>query len=226
MINNIRLYKYKNDKEISRRKKIHIFTFLSNEEKKRINRLKFKKDKEARAISRYLLRKILSECLKIDAKTIKLVNDKYDRPILVLPKIKNFHFNVSHSGDYIVIAISSNGRVGIDIEKIKPINLSVSDTCFTKNEIKYLYNKKGTEIERFYKLWTLKESFVKAIGEGLSYPLKKFNFKLKDGLIKHKINNKASRWRFKMYNIDKGYKVSLCIKTGEFPKYFKKIDYL
>ena len=217
MKKNISVYNYKNVKKISQNKFNYMFNVLSDEERGRIKRFKYKKDRESRIISRFLLRKILSASLKTEASKIKLINDKYDKPVLIYPKIKNFHFNVSHSGEYIVMTVNKKGRVGIDIEKIKSIDLSVSESCFTKNEINYLYSKKGEENKRFYKLWTLKESFVKAIGEGLSYPLKNFYFKFEKKLILHMVKEKISRWKFKMYDIDKKYKMALCVENAEFP---------
>lgn len=80
------------------------------------------------------------------------------------------HFNLSHSGEYVVCAFSEKGPVGIDIEERKPINWIEFSKIFTKNEIQIL-NKTKNSNNDFYRIWTRKESVIKGEGKGLSIPL-------------------------------------------------------
>ncbi|MGE7885327.1 4'-phosphopantetheinyl transferase family protein [Bacillus sp. NPDC094077] len=81
-------------------------------------------------------------------------------------------FNISHSGNWINLAVSECGKIGGDVEGIKPIGFSIAKTfCFQREYAqlqKYDYEQKLTY---FYSLWTLKESFVKLVGTRLYYPI-------------------------------------------------------
>jgi 4'-phosphopantetheinyl transferase len=94
--------------------------------------------------------------------------DHFGRPFLN----HEIDFNISHSGGYVVCALTSEGRLGIDIEEIKPIDFknlkdSMSSVQWEQiNESKNMYTS-------FYDFWTIKESTLKADGRGLSFPLEK-----------------------------------------------------
>ncbi|MDL2261558.1 4'-phosphopantetheinyl transferase superfamily protein [Methanimicrococcus sp. OttesenSCG-928-J09] len=82
------------------------------------------------------------------------------------------HFNLSHSGDYIVLAVDEN-EVGIDIEKILPYSDDIARKCFVSEEYRWLKQQK--DVDSFYMLWTAKESVMKACGKGLQMPPESFN---------------------------------------------------
>lgn len=210
---------HKNKKEIESGWE-KFFECLSVDERMQVNRYKKETDRETMLVSRYILRKILEIIIKIDGSKIELSKTEYDRPFSRIIKEKSGpDFNVSHSGEWIVWAINPKGSVGIDIEEIRPIDLNVMKNVFTKKEIEYVKDKEGGREERFYQLWTLKEAFVKAIGEGLSYPLKNFYFDIKnDNRVEFRSKIKFSGYRFRQYNYIKGYKLSLCIEKSVAPK--------
>ena len=88
------------------------------------------------------------------------------------------HFNLSHSGSYAVCAVS-DAPVGVDIEvRRKNTNLKVAKRFFSQAENDYIDSFETLESreDAFYRIWTLKEAFVKATGEGLSRPLNEFSF--------------------------------------------------
>lgn len=94
------------------------------------------------------------------------------------PYIKGSHiyFNISHSGDYAVCAVSEN-EVGIDIQKTGKVHLGLARRHFTKEEYALIMSAED-EISRkelFYRIWAIKESFVKAIGCGIGMPFNLFN---------------------------------------------------
>lgn len=130
------------------------------------------------------------------------------------PSVENiyFPFNVSHSGDWVVCAVHRL-PIGVDIEKIQPIDLSIAEHFFTKKEYEYLFQMKNHEqqLNYFYRIWTIKESYVKAIGKGLSVPLNSFKIS-EDGA-------QVANWFIKQYMIDELYCLSVCAKTNEFPEY-------
>ncbi len=109
---------------------------------------------------------LLSHVLNIREE--ELAQNEYGKPFL--PNRKEF-FNLSHSGEYIALAVS-DGTVGVDVEKIDPAHFSIAKRVFTADELAWL---RENESERFFQLWTLKESVIKAVGLGLSLPLQSFS---------------------------------------------------
>lgn len=95
-------------------------------------------------------------------------------------------FNVSHTKGLCasVIALGAPGwEVGIDVETIRSYKENVAKRVFTEEEMAYI-RESSSKDEAFTRLWTLKEAYVKAIGTGLSYPLKKAAFSIQtDGSI-------------------------------------------
>ena len=89
------------------------------------------------------------------------------------PHLKNgdMYFNISHSGDYVVLA-TADGEVGVDIEKVVPADDAVATRCFTEEERKWMQSQKHDEA--FFTLWTAKESVMKGTGLGLSLPPETF----------------------------------------------------
>ncbi len=186
-----------------------IHSILSKKEISKANHFKKKADKRTYIIGKYLTKKIISEYLKVEPENITVEADKNGRPHLHKPKISRFDFNLSHSGDWIVFAFVGAGQIGIDIEKIRPINLRIAREYFTPSEQSYAFNDKT--LDNFYKLWTLKESYTKAIGKGLSFPLKKCEFIFKSNRVLLKVKNKnTTKWSFKTFKIDRIYQIAVC----------------
>ncbi|MFO7817394.1 MAG: 4'-phosphopantetheinyl transferase superfamily protein [Desulfovibrionales bacterium] len=193
---------------------------MSASERERARRFKFIKDYKLYVTGKVLARKIIAGKYKIRPEDIRFACDEFDRPFLRCPKPGNFDFNLSHSGDYVVLAVS-NRRVGVDIEKVKPIDLEVSRECFHKKEIAYLYAGSQDELNRFYRIWTLKESFVKAVGRGLSYPLKSFYFLFDYAKSPHlnliKTEQADIGYFFHELPVHDSYRLALCASAGQDP---------
>ena len=86
-------------------------------------------------------------------------------------------FNLSHSEDRALVAVARDAIIGVDLERCRELDDldGVAKTCFAPRELQMLHSLPDTQvIEGFYNCWTRKEAFVKALGEGLGYPLKNF----------------------------------------------------
>lgn len=79
---------------------------------------------------------------------------------------EEYGFSISYTNNYVYIAIVRNNIVGIDAEQIGKINLSVSEEFMSKRELSKL-DKVPNKYEYFYKIWTLKESYIKLVGKGI-----------------------------------------------------------
>jgi 4'-phosphopantetheinyl transferase len=106
-------------------------------------------------------------------------------------------FNISHSGKYVVCGISINSKIGVDIEEMEPVLIADFENQFSAMEWKEI--KKDDTTATFYKYWTQKESFLKAIGLGVNAELKNINF------VDGKINWEDQNWYVKQIYIDEGY---------------------
>jgi 4'-phosphopantetheinyl transferase len=141
--------------------------------------------------------------------------DKYNRPYQ--KENQDLDFNISHSGEWVVCGISDSGRVGIDVEKIKPISLDIAKNYFKGNEYETIVKRDGKEkLSCFFHFWTLKEAYLKAEGSTFLIPLDKFWFD-----ISNFSNPQFScmknfyytlNYKFNSYRIDNGYILSLCCK--------------
>ncbi len=158
---------------------VRLKTYLTSYEIERAYKFKFDKDRIRFIVGRALLRKMLGDILYFDPFQIKIESDNYGKLFLPNMEHRHLHFNLSHSEDYIIYAFCFNEDVGIDIEKIDPsINhFEISENYFTDIEIKYLKDSadKDTVAKKFFRIWTRKEAFLKAMGLGLLLDLKKID---------------------------------------------------
>jgi len=116
-------------------------------------------DRKRYVIGKFYSKMLLSKLMNINPADVYFEFNEYKKPY-----INNIHFNISHSADYVVIALSTN-TIGIDIEFIDP-KLNYQELiyqCFSKEEIKVI-----KDIDSFYLFWTRKEALLKATGEGLT----------------------------------------------------------
>ena len=123
------------------------------------------------AVSHGKLRLILASYLNLPAEKIEFSKQAFGKPILAGGMADSgIQFNIAHSGNHMAVAVGMDDRIGIDIEIWNDhvdFN-SVATLCFSKAERSFWYELPASEkTEFFYRLWTRKESFVKAIGVGL-----------------------------------------------------------
>lgn len=152
---------------------------LSKDEQDRALKFYFEKDQKTYIFSRGILRLILGQYIGISPKTINLKYSSYGKPFIDPLQNKNqLYFNISHTRQHILYAFTKNTEIGIDIEYLKSdIDYqSVAKNVFSTYEYQTI-TKAPLEKQcvLFYKIWTSKEAFLKAIGLGLSYPLSDFD---------------------------------------------------
>lgn len=152
---------------------------LCSKEITRANSFKFAKDRMVYILARGLLRILSGRYLNEIPKNIKFDYGEYGKPDYSFQT--PIKFNISHSGNMIVMAFMRNCDIGVDIEKIKDDfdAIAIAQHFFSPDEIRSL--KALPEKEQthgFYRCWTRKEAFIKAKGSGLSFPLTSFSVSL------------------------------------------------
>ena len=136
--------------------------------------------------------RILADILKKDYKIEdcpEILRDEMGKPYL---EGNILHFNVSHSGEYLAIAIS-NQPVGIDIQGLKEIKEGMYRKVVQPEELSLIGENRQKD---FLKLWTLKESFVKAEGKGLRIPFKDYWIEKERDCYFVNYGGQRSHWTF------------------------------
>lgn len=185
-------------------KKYH--NLLNNEEKAKLNRFRFSKDQHQFLVSRALLKTVLSFYHpQLSAKDWIFRCNKYGKPAISNKSVIDpVQFNMAHCDGMIVLAITRKNEIGVDVEHLnRPDSFfEVAANCFSAMEQAVLSRlPENKRRKRFLELWTLKESYIKATGKGLSIPLDQFGFYLdkKHGITfscDSLLNESAEQWAF------------------------------
>ena len=158
---------------------------LSTEERARADRFHFQKDRIQFIESRAALRQLLSQYLDLAPNEIKFTAGPQGKPALATG-LSHFdlRFNLSRRDGLALIAFTHGREIGIDVELVRPdLDLfEIAEVSFSENELKMLRAlPEGVQPAGFYNCWTRKEAFIKAVGEGFSFPLKQFDVSLAPG---------------------------------------------
>lgn len=142
---------------------------LSEDEAERAARFRFDADRDAFACTRAALRTLVGERLGVAPADVRFTYAPKGKP-----GAEGVSFNVSHSGDMALIGLTASRRLGVDVELMRPdVEMkTLARRFFSAAENAVLEGLDGDALVRgFYGCWTRKESFVKALGEGLSFDL-------------------------------------------------------
>jgi len=145
---------------------------LDKNERSIAERFKFADLTERYIINHGILRQLLADRLDISPTCLRIEKAEFGKPFL--PDYPEISFNMSHSGDILTIAISSQCQLGIDVECYKARNTweGLVKKCFAAKEMEYWYRLNETERgHAFYQFWVKKEAFVKAVGKGITLGL-------------------------------------------------------
>ena len=178
---------------------------LSPKRKDKIVRYRKEKDRKQSLGAGYLLKSCLDE-YGINIEDIYYgENGK--------PEIEGVYFNLSHSFNKVVCVISDK-PIGCDIEKIGELKEKIAERFFTNSENEHLNRFSGDEkTDEFYRLWTMKESYMKMTGEGMSLPLDRVEFVF-DSNIKVYRDKQLCDCIITEYEVP-GYKLTICAEDKE-----------
>ncbi|WP_167689912.1 4'-phosphopantetheinyl transferase family protein [Paenibacillus athensensis] len=178
-------------------------------------------DRERSLAAELLARRQLALRWGIDPLRQQWIKNGYGKPALPAPAPG--HFNLSHAGDWVVLATHSR-PVGIDVEQIQPIEAEIAEHYFSPEEQAYVNSAADGWTERFFDIWTLKESYIKAVGQGLSIPLTSFSFRLAGPEpISVSCGGKQLPYAFRQYALPGPYRLAVCATAPEWPTDVKLI---
>jgi 4'-phosphopantetheinyl transferase len=141
---------------------------LTESEWEKVMRFRAPADQLRSAVTRGVLKTLLSRYLDLPANEIEFTQNEYGKPALESASIE---FNVSHSGDYALLAFAKESSVGIDVEHIKGhrVVTNLAERVLSPAEyLRFLALDASRRTQTFFQIWTLKESVLKGIGSGLS----------------------------------------------------------
>lgn len=151
--------------------KIHIL------KKNKINKL-LKNKKKKSIIGELLLCNILKDKYNLDYECLDFTYYYFNKPYI--SNINNLFFNISHSNELVMCAVSEN-EIGVDIEKIRKTDINTISFFATENEKEYILKDKIEVYKRLFKIWVLKEAYFKMLGSTL-FDMKSVEFIINDNV--------------------------------------------
>jgi 4'-phosphopantetheinyl transferase len=196
---------------------LSFFHLLSEDEKARVARLKDPDAASQQKISRGILRLLLGRYTGIEPKFLGFSYSEFGKPYLSNPANSKICFNLSHSGNLLLIAVVKGKQIGIDVEKYDgKIDISgIASMVFSPEEQSSLSRSKDT-VHDFYELWTAKEAILKSTGLGFSYPSNKFSVVISKDNVQHlKITSdlpSGSDFSLESFSPVEGYSAAIALK--------------
>jgi len=171
--------------------------------KNKINMLMMKDSKYLSLGVELLIKKALIDA-GLDYEKTEIIFNEFGKPYL---KDGNLFFNTSHSGKFAICVIADK-EVGIDIQEIKDLKTKIAERYFTKKENQYI-DISDDKDDMFYRIWSLKESYSKCVGKGLSLPLNSYELSNIDNNI---VIDGKDDYQFFEQKFD-NYRIAWCINT-------------
>jgi 4'-phosphopantetheinyl transferase len=181
-------------------------SLLSATELTQEKRFYFVADQERYLVTRALVRTTLSQYAAVAPRDWSFVNNDHGRPEITNddPNARRMSFSISHTRGLIALGLTAQRALGVDVEDLsgRDAPLQIADRFFAPVEVAALNSlPEAAQRQRFLQYWTLKESYIKARGMGLSIPLDQFGFDFIEPAgvslsIDPRLNDQAARWQF------------------------------
>lgn len=194
---------------------------LSPDERERGARFAFERDRRQFLVGRSLLRIVLSKYATVPANLWRFCVNKYGKPQIESPvATPDLHFSVTHTPILAAVAVSAGLRIGVDAECVSRSTewRAIAQRYFAPEEWRDLMSLPGDEQQAgFFRLWTLKEALVKALGTGLSTPLDAFRFEFSAGQppqvhFSCGMENSPKEWMFWLFSTLPAQQVAVAVE--------------
>jgi len=195
-----------------------LINHLSEEEIARSNHYRYNRDRQMFITRRAILRQLLGRYCGLDPAEISYHISPTGKLTL---ESQPLSFNLSHSGNRMAFAFTLEKQVGVDIEQIRPMPdlIRLVETWFSPQEQASLLDlAPAFQLEAFYHIWTQKEAYLKARGEGLAIPLKDFSVSADPDqpgklLAVQNPPEDARRWKMTTSIPGSGWRVAVCVRS-------------
>lgn len=179
---------------------------LSSDERIKMDSFIHAQSRRCYGVSRFALRDILGKYLDKEKSEIQFETQSNGKPVLSPPWTSVFSFNLSHSGELALCAISADAQIGVDVERVRPIeDVEKLATRFLSPEesSQILGCDLKNRLDRFFEIWTAKESYLKALGVGISGQLDEPLPSAQEIAIHH--------WHIEPLEVPSGYLASVAV---------------
>lgn len=185
---------------------------LSADELTRAARFHFPRDRDRFTAAHAIVRVILGGYLQASPAALEFSNNEYGKPALAGNWRDGPRFNLSHSGELVVIAIARDREVGVDVEQYVPdrADLTVAEYYFSPAEVARLRAlPESVRPRAFFTCWTRKEAYIKALGMGLAIPLDSFDVSLAPdepaALLRSAVTADVGTWQLRHLELGERY---------------------
>lgn len=193
---------------------------LTHEEQQQEPRFRFLRDRIRYVVTRALVRTTLSRYASISPAEWVFTKNAHGKPAIANDdaEARALHFNVTHTAGLVSVGACHSRELGIDAESLaaRQPSVELADRYFTPDEAAALRALPEQERHaRFLETWTLKESYIKARGMGLSMPLDRFGFRFTDaGKVElstsPELHDDAGRWLFWQFQLGTEHVLAVC----------------
>ena len=191
---------------------------LSQDECDRVARFRSEQSRTRFVVAHAALRGVLARYLEAAPTDLRFTKNHYGKPALAGEEVQ---FNLSHADDMAAIAVTRSSEVGVDIERIRPgvEGEEIARRFFSPREVEaFLALPPGEREAAFFRCWTRKEAFIKAVGEGFSFPLDQFDVAFAPEeppaiLSIRGRSDEASRWTLAEFPVPEGYLAAVAVRA-------------
>lgn len=201
----------------------HYRALMTKEEAARAARFVFERDRHQFLVTRALVRTVLSRYADVDPRDWRFGENHFGKPHVTGPEELPVMFNVSHTAGLVVCAVAKSDAVGVDVERTDrdAEHLNIAKRFFAEPEWRMLEAVAPNErAKTFFRIWTLKEAYIKAHGSGLSIPLGSFSV-MPNAEAPPKLElldpslPLVGAWQFRQFELDGQFLVAVCVNRPE-----------
>ena len=183
--------------------------------------------------ARILLRSVLSQYAALHPAEWRFEANRFGRPhIANADAPRGLEFNLSHKPGCVTCLIGAGRELGVDVEDSaagRTNFLGIAGRFFSSPEAAALRDvPDGPRRQRFYELWTLKESYIKARGVGLGLGLSRFSFSVEDGRATVRFaegfDDRADAWDFRLFRPDERHVIATSVRRAATPLVIEVTD--
>ena len=190
---------------------------LDDAERERAERFHFEADRQSYIAAHALTRLTLSRYVDRPPEALGFVAGAHGKPEIDDGSLR---FNLSHTRGLVAVAVARAGDLGVDVERVDPrrLGLDLADRFFAPAECAHLRSlPAAAQTDAAYAFWTLKESYIKAIGLGLACPLDAFHFVLEPLGVNFspRLADDPARWLFRRWRPTPNHVMALALRSAD-----------
>lgn len=196
-----------------------LWQLLSQEERTRAQRFRFEQDRKRFVVARGRLRQVLGDYLSCGGSELQFGYSEHGKPYLSGVPLP-LRFNLSHSGEMVLLAVSLGHEIGVDVEQVRQ-DVEVAKLAkrfFSPYERARVLSLEGDEkVAAFFRVWAGKEAYVKARGAGLTLALDSFDVSVEAGEAAALVATRpdrgdAERWKLWSLEAGPGYAAAMAVE--------------